>query len=125
MFFDRDRIYWDWVTTCYFWLPFEKHFYRLKWDEVLGAKLLLDRKIGEHVGPILLIGVTRCESVTPAELKKWQEFVVTHVEQPPWESTLPIVIDRSWLWNAEEVVAQIEETLSDKSLREQWGDPPQ
>lgn len=124
MFFDREGIYWDWATTHYCWLPFEKHFRRIKWDEILGVKLL-DRKLGEHDGPILLIGVSQCESISPAELKRWQEPILVWLGRPPWKSTVPIFGNNTWIWNAEEVVAQIEETLGDNSLRENWGDPPQ
>ncbi len=128
MFFDRDGICWECSgALAFFWLPVKRHYYRIKWGEILGAKLVhgsFGNGEGSYTGPVVLIGVGRCESMTPAELKSSQEFVLTNLGRPPWERTLAITNYEQKLWNPEEIVAQIEQTLGDKTVREQWGDPP-
>lgn len=125
MFFDRNGISWEWSGAFFlFWRPAKSHFHRIKWDEILGAKLGY-RTIEEHRVPILLLGITGCESITPTELASRHEWVLKTQERPLWDRTLPIENQGEWLWNPQEVVAQIEQTLGDKSLREQWGEPPQ
>jgi hypothetical protein len=123
MYLDREGISWDLGSTPHFWLPFEKHFRRVKWDEILGVKILHDKWVGGHEGPVILIGVNQCESVTSAHFKAWYETLLTTVGRPPWKNTIPVYREEIWLWDAKQVVAQIEQTLGDKNLREQWGDP--
>jgi hypothetical protein len=125
MFFDRDGVWWERSGAFFFfWQSARAHYRHLKWDDILGAKVVQGTH-GEYTGHFVIIGVSQCEWLTAEQLKWRQEFVLVNLGRPPWDRTLPILNQGDWLWKPQEVVAKIEQTLSDKNAREQWGEPPQ
>lgn len=92
----------------------------LRWDDIAGVRPVqwTDEGVEEHG---LLVGLKERaqDPLAPSEMKWLSDELKKKWGSLPWPKVV-ILHDEKWQWNPTEVLAAIEASLADPTVRERW-----
>jgi hypothetical protein len=99
------------------WRYGKLHF--IRWEYVLGTKAVRWTDEG-NAQEGLLVGVTHDAPLDPRVLSLLSNLFKKQFGPLPWKNVI-LLHDPKWQWNPKEVQSQIEASVADLSIRDQWG----